>query len=57
MAFTSVEIKKSQDAYFAALEGKMGTAMIVDADDLPDSKFWVKDMLNESPVRSHLTKN
>ena len=53
MAFTSIEVKKTQDAQFSALDGKMGTVMIVDVDDTPNGKFYVKDMLDDSPIRSH----
>ena len=57
LSFTSIEIRKTQDARFCPMKGRVGTVMVMDVDDIPNTRFYIKDTSNESPIRVHTTAN
>ena len=43
MAFTTITLRRTQKALVSSMEGKVGTAPIVDIDDLPTGGYYVRE--------------
>ena len=56
MAFTTVEIKKTQCANFSGMTGKVGTVMVVDTDTSPTGGYYVREVSEEGRIGFHSSK-